>query len=213
MVPEGLVRLEELPERWGLVEVNERGHIRKVHGAAALVERYGPEIDAQIDAWRFESDRRAELSLLTRLMSRVGDHEALNRRLAKVNNENSRLLSDNQALRGEINALRADRLALQCAGLGVEKNGGSMAATTDTEKALAYYKNGMLHEAPPFVPARVKLHCRVRGDGPFAGTFADAGEHDCRSNRWGAISVRAVNGQMLGVKPAEFDVVAWRPNA
>lgn len=88
-----------------------------------------------------------------------------------------------------------------------------METMTDTEKALAYYKSGMLHEAPPYVPARVTLHSRVRGDGPFAGTFADAGEHDCESNRWGAISVRATNGKMLGVKPAEFDVVAWRSNA
>ena len=88
-----------------------------------------------------------------------------------------------------------------------------METMTDTEKALAYYKSGMLNEAPPYVPERVKLHSRVRGDGPFAGTFADAGEHDCESNRWGAISVRATNGKMLGVRPAEFDVVAWRSNA
>jgi len=88
-----------------------------------------------------------------------------------------------------------------------------METMTDTEKALAYYKNGMLHEAPPYVPARVKLHARVRGDGPFAGTFADAGEHDCECNQWGAISIRATNGEMLGVRPAEFDVVAWRSNA
>lgn len=87
-----------------------------------------------------------------------------------------------------------------------------METMTDTEKALAYYKNGMLNEAPPYVPARVKLHARVHGDWPFAETFADAGEHDCESNRWGAISVRAANGKMLGVKPAEFDVVSWRPN-
>ena len=87
-----------------------------------------------------------------------------------------------------------------------------MSELTDTEKALAYYKNGMLHEAPPFVPARVRLHSRVRGDGPFVATFADAGEHDCESNQWGAISVQATNGAMLGVKPAEFDVVTWRPN-
>ena len=84
---------------------------------------------------------------------------------------------------------------------------------TDTEKALAYYKNGLLHEAPPFVPARVRLPARVHGDGPFAGTFADAGEHDCKSNQWGAVSVRATNGAMLGVMPAEFEVIGWRPNA
>lgn len=89
-----------------------------------------------------------------------------------------------------------------------------MDSMTDTEKALAYYKHGMIGDAaPPYVPSRVKLHSRVRGDGPFAGTFADAGEHDCESNRWGAISVRATNGQMLGVKPAEFEVLAWRSNS
>lgn len=120
MAPEGLVRLEELPDRWGLVEVNDRGHIRQVRGAAALVDRYSREIDAQIDTWRFESDRTAELSLLTRLMARVGDHEALNRRLAKINNENSRLLRNDQVLREEIRTLRTKRLTL---GLGAEAAG------------------------------------------------------------------------------------------
>lgn len=88
-----------------------------------------------------------------------------------------------------------------------------MTAMTDAEKALSYYKSGMQFVAPPFVPSRVRLPVRVCGDGPFDSTYADAGEHDCRCNRWGAVSVLATNGQWLGVKPAEFDVIAWRSNA
>jgi hypothetical protein len=83
---------------------------------------------------------------------------------------------------------------------------------TDQQKELEYYKAATLRVAPPFVPSRVLLLCRVRGDGPFAATQAGPGEADCESNRWGAISVRADNGEMLGVKPAEFQPVAWREN-
>jgi hypothetical protein len=84
---------------------------------------------------------------------------------------------------------------------------------TDQEKALAYYRAGVEKGIPPFVPARVRLHSRVCGDWPFGATFADAGEHACESNRYGAVSVLATDGTMLGVKPAEFEVVAWRENA
>ena len=83
---------------------------------------------------------------------------------------------------------------------------------SNTEMALAYYKAGIEGNRPDYVPARIKLHARVHGDGPFYGTFADAGEHDCHSNQWGALSVRATNGRMLGVKPKEFEPVSWRPN-
>ena len=82
----------------------------------------------------------------------------------------------------------------------------------DTEKAANYYRAAMAQQRPDWVPCRVRLMTRVKGDFPFHGTFQDAGEHDCECNQWGAVSVKATNGQMLGVKPAEFEVVAWRPN-
>lgn len=41
---------------------------------------------------------------------------------------------------------------------------------------------------------------------------AEAGEHDCYSNKWGAISVRASNGKLLGIRPTEFEPLAWREN-
>lgn len=84
--------------------------------------------------------------------------------------------------------------------------------TDDKDKALAYYRAATEKTAPPFVPARVRLPKAVTGDFPFTSTRAEAGEHDCESNQWGAVSVLATDGTMLGVRPAEFDVVGWRPN-
>jgi len=88
---------------------------------------------------------------------------------------------------------------------------------TETEKALNYYRAGVEGVRPDFVPARILLRERVRDDLPFLspeskGYYAEAGEHDCHSNQYGALSVKAANGQMLGIKPKEFEVVAWRPN-
>lgn len=88
----------------------------------------------------------------------------------------------------------------------------------DTEKALNYYRAAVESRRPDYVPARVMLLKRVRADMAFLYEdgkeyYAGPGEFDCESNPWGAISVRAANGKMLGVKPTEFRVLAWRPNA
>ena len=79
---------------------------------------------------------------------------------------------------------------------------------SDDDKARAYARAGLEHAVPPFVPARIRL----RGDLVFAAAVAEPGEHDYHCNRYGAVSVRATNGDLLGLKPAEFEVVAWRPN-
>ena len=85
-------------------------------------------------------------------------------------------------------------------------------AMTDTDKALNYYRAGVEGRRPDFVPAKVRLARAVCGDGPFRSMRADAGDHACESNQWGAVSVRLSNGQVLGVKPAEFEVIEWRVN-
>ena len=82
----------------------------------------------------------------------------------------------------------------------------------DTEKALDYFRSAFLGLTPDFVPARVRLLVTVRGDGPFRSTCAAAGEHPCKSNRYGAISVTAENGKLLGVKPHEFVPLEWVKN-
>jgi len=83
----------------------------------------------------------------------------------------------------------------------------------DCIRALDYYRAGLEQRAPKWVPCRVLLQGPVRGDYPIGHTtLAEAGEHDCESNRYGAISVLATNGQRLGVKPAEFEPLEWRKN-
>lgn len=84
---------------------------------------------------------------------------------------------------------------------------------TDGEMALNYYRAGIEQRRPDYVPARVRLPAAVRGDFPFSHTMALTGDHDCESNQWGALSVRASDGSMLGIKPAEFEPIAWRHNA
>lgn len=86
------------------------------------------------------------------------------------------------------------------------------------EAGVEYYlsghaQNGPVAPPPPrFIPARVRLNCVVRGDGPFNSTYAPPGDYDCSCNRWGAASVKATNGKMLGIRLYEFSVLSWVEN-
>jgi hypothetical protein len=88
------------------------------------------------------------------------------------------------------------------------------AVLTNEQKALNYYRAAVEHRAPAWVPSKVRLPRLVRGDPPIGhATLAPVGDYDCDSNQWGAVSVRAANGRMLGIKPAEFEPLEWRENA
>lgn len=87
---------------------------------------------------------------------------------------------------------------------------------TDQEQALAYYRcaatQARTGERPPYVPSRVRLARRVRGDVPFDTTTLGPGDYECRSNRLGAVSVQATNGQLPGLRLDEFEPIAWAKN-
>ncbi len=86
---------------------------------------------------------------------------------------------------------------------------------TDQEKLIAYYKAAAIKSGavrPPFVPARVRIPRTVRGDGLYWSTQIVPGEYDCSSNQYGAVSVKASNGAMLGVRINEFEPVTWTAN-
>lgn len=73
---------------------------------------------------------------------------------------------------------------------------------------------GKAGERPEFVPHKVQVLKDVRSDLPFInmgdrGFVVRAGEHECDSNPYGAISVKAENGKMLGIKPSEYEVISW----
>lgn len=55
-------------------------------------------------------------------------------------------------------------------------------------------------------PQRVRLLVDVRGDWPIGHlTVAPAGEYLAHLNKYGAVSVIASDGSLLGVKPDEFE--------
>ena len=88
---------------------------------------------------------------------------------------------------------------------------------TNEQKALNYYRAAFERKRPDFVPSRVRLIGHVRSDLPLLspegiGYTAAPGDCDCQSNKWGAVSVLAFNGQRLGVKPREFEVLKWKRN-
>lgn len=78
--------------------------------------------------------------------------------------------------------------------------------------ALNYYRCASRQERPDFVPHRIRIEQAVHGDFPCHRTVVHAGEHDCHCNQWGAVSVRASDGTMLGIKPKEFTPLSFRPN-
>lgn len=52
---------------------------------------------------------------------------------------------------------------------------------------------------------RIILMRDIHGDFPFQHVCAPAGVHDAYMNPYGAVSVIATNGEMLGIKPNEFE--------
>lgn len=55
---------------------------------------------------------------------------------------------------------------------------------------------------------RIFLPCRVRGDFPIGHKLvAEMGYHNAVKNQYGAVSVVLPNGQLLGVKPDEYEEV------
>lgn len=107
MAPEGIIGPDELPERWGLLTVNGRGHVKAVVGLAVKYrESYAR--DADIAHWRHEANRDREQFILAKLLNRVGDVEEMNRKLRFAYSEQQRLAKRVNELNEE---LRKERLS------------------------------------------------------------------------------------------------------
>ena len=71
MTPVGLISEAELPARWGLIDVTERGHIKARCGHVFAWNCRPDELDC---LWRHDSfNASAEISLLAFALARVGD--------------------------------------------------------------------------------------------------------------------------------------------
>ena len=77
MCPEGLIDIKDLPEGWGLLWVNSRGHVkaRAGHVTTTMKPIYGHG-QWIAEMWRWEADQTTELSMLAYMFRRVGDPDA-----------------------------------------------------------------------------------------------------------------------------------------
>ncbi|QWV06183.1 hypothetical protein KQ246_07200 [Pseudoalteromonas shioyasakiensis] len=90
MCPEGLIKPEDLPEKFGLLYVNKRGHVKHIV-SPFTGERYYKEVAEWITENRFESNQKREQFILVKLFARVGDAEQLNSKLKGAYAEVTRL--------------------------------------------------------------------------------------------------------------------------
>ena len=85
MAPEGVISPEELPGKWGLVEVNGRGHL-KTRVGAYTDSNYKLQRD-RLAAMRHQSDTAREFFLVVRMFDRIADPE----RIIDMGKERNRL--------------------------------------------------------------------------------------------------------------------------
>jgi len=103
--PTGLIRVDELPEKWGLIYANARGHLKVVAGPASKINDGYDKFNEALRAGMFDPDCDREQWLLVRLLSRVGDVEQMNewikeaRRQANYYREEYQRLKEKQTTR------------------------------------------------------------------------------------------------------------------
>lgn len=90
--PEGLIKINDLPDRWGLLWVTKRGHVKVVagHVCCFIGNSWGGNRPLS-NFWRHEANREMELGMLAHLLERLGDPEALNVRHKELYSANMRL--------------------------------------------------------------------------------------------------------------------------
>jgi hypothetical protein len=106
MAPAGIISVQELPQRWGLVEVSSKGVLRVLAGHVTVKR-------AEQAAWRHERAIAREWLLLASMLSRLGNVEAMHTELKKVKNDRARLARELDALRLRERANMLNRAAAE----------------------------------------------------------------------------------------------------
>lgn len=100
--PEGIITLDDLPDGWGLLWVNKRGHVQIVagHVAVHLSEKYGAGRKLE-DVWRHKPNMRVERDLLAYLVSRIKDPDMQIQEQREYRGLNSKLKTEVHELQVE----------------------------------------------------------------------------------------------------------------
>ena len=96
LCPEGLIRESDLPERWGLIEVGQRGKMSVVCG----------HVNGNKQGWYFKANRDAELGMTSLLLAKAGNFETLN----AVTRLNARLESKVNELQEKLSRLEFNQI-------------------------------------------------------------------------------------------------------
>ncbi|AMR78551.1 hypothetical protein A2G96_12820 [Cupriavidus nantongensis] len=114
LAPAGLIRPDELPPRWGLIEVD--GRALRVRAGHVLAPRL-PEKSYQRDftPWSLASNRERELALMVRLFARVGDADLLHRQLKEARNRLAYAARTAEHYRDRATAAERNNFVLRCA--------------------------------------------------------------------------------------------------
>jgi hypothetical protein len=111
--PENIIQEEDLPEGWGLIWVNKRGHVKLKAGAALAFSQGYDQQKASLHVWRQETDYAREQWLLVRLLSRVGDAEQVNEWIKEANRMRVYWEKEAHRLRDEMKQLKSERNQLR----------------------------------------------------------------------------------------------------
>ncbi|MCA6998195.1 adenylosuccinate synthase [Dickeya solani] len=107
--PEGLITIGDLPERWGLLWVNKRGHVKLMagHVCCHVAGGYGSTRELA-NLWRHDCDIDIERGLLAYMVARVGDPDAFLQEQRQYLGTNRRLIQQLESERRDSRSQSAE---------------------------------------------------------------------------------------------------------
>ncbi|MCR8998563.1 adenylosuccinate synthase [Rahnella perminowiae] len=111
--PEGLIGLDDLPDRWGLLWVNARGHVRVKAGHICGCLACGYLGHQLTPFWQHPADLRFELDMLAYALAKFADPEGAKKVVRKAVREKSRLASECDHLRQSLKKTETEAYTLR----------------------------------------------------------------------------------------------------
>lgn len=111
--PEGLIDIADLPDGWGLLWVNKRGHVKVKAGHIACYIAGGYRGGELAPFWQHDANKKHELDMLAHALVRFGDPEAAKANVRAANREYNRLANEVTRLREDARSYRHDAYLLK----------------------------------------------------------------------------------------------------
>jgi len=103
MCPEGIIKPEDLPPKFGLLYVNNRGHIK--HIVSPFVTKDWRDVSDWMTGNTHESNHGREVFLLARILRRFPDLETFNEKYKEISRHNASLVKTIESQREKIRSI------------------------------------------------------------------------------------------------------------